>query len=173
MKKREDKNKQIDILAEEVNKFDHFYLTDAQGLNAEESTNLRKNCFEKEVKLTVVKNTLFKRALDKADGEFDELYDLLKNNTTVMFTNTANAPGRVLKDFLKNHDKPILKGAYASESVYVGEDQLEALASLKSKEELLGDIVMLLQSPAQTVVSQLQSAGQTIAGLTKALAEKE
>ncbi|MFP4663023.1 MAG: 50S ribosomal protein L10 [Bacteroidales bacterium] len=173
MKKREDKNKQIDILAEEVNKFEHFYLTDAQGLNAEESTILRKNCFEKEVKLTVVKNTLFKRALDKADGEFDELYDLLKNNTTVMFTNTANAPGRVLKDFLKNHDKPIFKGAYAAESVYVGEDQLEVLASLKSKEELLGDIVMLLQSPAQTVVSQLQSAGQKIAGLTKALAEKE
>ncbi len=173
MMKREDKNKQIDLLAEEVNKFDHFYLTDIKGLSAEESTDLRQKCYEKEVKLTMVKNTLFKRALDKADGEFEDLYQVLKQNTSVMFANTANAPGRVIKDFLKDHDKPLLKGAFAAEGIYVGEDQLETLASLKSKEELLGDIVHLLQSPAQTVVSQLQSGGQTIAGLTKALAEKE
>ncbi|MEA3448250.1 MAG: 50S ribosomal protein L10 [Bacteroidota bacterium] len=173
MKTREDKNKQIDILADEINRFDHFYLTNTQGLDAEETTDLRKQCYEKEVKLTMVKNTLFKRALDKADGDFEELYDLLKSNITVMFSNTANAPGKVIKTFIKNHDKPSLKGAYAAENFYLGEDQLEALAGLKSKEEILGDIVLLLQSPAKNVVSQLQSAGQIIAGLTKALADRE
>ncbi|MGC9330311.1 MAG: 50S ribosomal protein L10 [Bacteroidales bacterium] len=173
MKTKEDKNKQIDILTDEINRFDHFYLIDAQGLDAEETTQLRKQCHEKEVKLTMVKNSLFKRALDKADGDFEELYDLLKNNTTVMFSNIANAPGKVIKTFIKNHDKPGLKGAYAAESFYLGKDQLEALAGLKSKEELLGDIVLLLQSPAKNLVSQLQSAGQIIVGLTKALADRE
>jgi large subunit ribosomal protein L10 len=173
MKTREDKNKQIDILTEEINRFDHFYLTDTKGLDAEETTDLRKQCHEKEVKLTMVKNTLFKRALDKADGNFDELYDLLKENTTVMFTNTANAPGKIIKAFVKNHEKPRLKGAYATEYIFIGEDQLDVLAGLKSKEELIGDIILLLQSPSKTLVAQLQSAGQTIAGLTKALAEKE
>ncbi|MFO7789142.1 MAG: 50S ribosomal protein L10 [Bacteroidota bacterium] len=173
MKTKEDKKKLIDILAEEVNRFDHFYLTDTQGLDAEETTNLRQKCHENEVKLTMVKNTLFKRALDDADGDFDELYDLLKDNTTVMFANTANVPGKIIKAFTKDHDKPKLKGAFVENSFYIGENQLDALASLKSKEELIGDVIMLLQSPAKTVISQLQSGGQKIAGLTKALAEKE
>lgn len=173
MMKREDKNKLIEKLTEDIKKYDHFYLTDTKGLNAEDTTNLRRKCYENDVKLTVVKNRLFKLALDNFDGEFDEFLEILKNNTSVMFTNTANAPGKIIKDFLKDHSKPVLKGAYAAESVYIGEENLDALAGLKSKEELLGDIVNILQSPAKTVISQLQSGSQTIAGVVKTLSEKE
>lgn len=171
--KREVKDALIQKITEEVNSYDNLYLADIAGLDAEDTTNLRRKCFEKEVKLTVVKNTLLKRALDAAEGDYHDLYDLLKENTSVMFANTANAPGKIIKEFRKEKEKPILKGAYAAESFYIGDETLEALASLKSKEELLGDIVMLLQSPMKTLVSQLQSGGQTLAGVVKTLSEKE
>ena len=172
--KREDKNILIEKVTEEINKYDHFYLTDIAGLNAQDSTELRGECFEKGVKLMVVKNTLLKRALDNAEGDFEELYPVLKDNTAIMFADVANAPGKVIKEFLSNkHEKPILKAAYAAEGIFVGEENLEMLASLKSHDELIGDIVVLLQSPMKTVISQLQSGGQKITGVLKTLAEKE
>jgi large subunit ribosomal protein L10 len=171
--KREDKNALVEHLTEEINKYDHFYLTDIAGLDAQTTSDLRGKCFEKGIKLTVVKNTLFELALDKAEGEFDELKSVLKNNTAVMFADTANAPGKVIKEFRNDHEKPILKGAYAAESIFIGEENLEMLANMKSREELIGDIVVLLQSPMKTVISQLQSGGQTITGVLKTLAEKE
>ncbi len=171
--KREDKNILIEKVTEEINKYDHFYLTDIAGLNAQDSTELRGKCFEKGVKLMVVKNTLLKRALDNAEGDFEELYPVLKNNTAVMFADVANAPGKVIKDFLDKHEKPILKAAYAAESIFIGEENLDMLATMKSRDELIGDIVVLLQSPMKTVISQLQSGGQKITGVLKTLAEKE
>lgn len=170
---REDKNALVQQLTEEINKYDHFYLTDIEGLNAESSTDLRGKCYEKGIKLTVVKNTLFKLALEKAEGNFEEIYPVLKNNTAVMFADVANAPGKVIKDFRDKSEKPLLKAAYAAESIFIGDENLEMLASMKSREELIGDVVLLLQSPMKTVISQLQSGGQKITGVLKTLAEKE
>jgi len=171
--RREDKNILIEQITEDINKYDHFYLTDIAGLNASDSTELRGKCYEQGIKLMVVKNTLMKLALDKAEGDFEELYPVLKNNTAVMFADTANAPGKVIKGFLDKHEKPILKAAYAADSIFVGEENLDMLASMKSRDELIGDIVILLQSPMKTVISQLQSGGQIISGVLKALEEKE
>lgn len=149
-----------------------IYLADISELNASQSSELRRNCFKNGVKLQVVKNTLLKKAMEASDKEFDELYGSLKGNTSIMIAEQANAPAKVIKDFRKKAEKPILKGAWIEESCYVGDDQLEALVAIKSKEELLGEIVTLLQSPAKNVLSALQSGGNTVSGLVKALSEK-
>ncbi|HKK63836.1 MAG TPA: 50S ribosomal protein L10 [Bacteroidales bacterium] len=174
--KRSEKQAIIDNLKQEINSYNHFYLADISDLNAEKTSQLRRICFQKEVKLIVVKNTLLKRALDASDKEADELLDALKGNTAMMFCNTGNVPAKLIKDFRKKNPKlerPVLKAAYVEESVYVGAETLETLATIKSKEELIGDVVTLLQSPAKNVVSALQSSGQTITGLLQTLSEKE
>lgn len=174
--KRSEKQAIIDNLKQEINSYSHFYLADISDLNAEKTSQLRRTCFQKEVKLIVVKNTLLKRALDASDKEADELLDALKGNTAMMFCNTGNVPAKLIKDFRKKNPKlerPVLKAAYVEESVYMGEENLETLATIKSKEELIGDIVTLLQSPAKNVVSALQSSGQTITGLLQTLSERE
>ena len=174
--KRSEKQAIIDNLKQEINSYSHFYLADISDLNAEKTSQLRRTCFQKEVKLIVVKNTLLKRALDDSDKEADELLDALKGNTAMMFCNTGNVPAKLIKDFRKKNPKlerPVLKAAYVEESVYVGAETLETLATIKSKEELIGDVVTLLQSPAKNVVSALQSSGQTITGLLQTLSEKE
>lgn len=170
---RDEKNQLIDNLAQQLSESKHFYLTNIEALDAEQSSNLRRKCFEKDIKLVVVKNTLLKKALEKIEGDYEELYPVLKENTSVMFTNTGNIPAKLIKEFRKTWEKPVLKGAFVEESVYIGDDQLDALASIKSKEELIGDVVMLLQSPAKKVVSALQSGGGTLAGIIKTLQEKE
>jgi large subunit ribosomal protein L10 len=134
---------------------------------------LRRKCFEKDIRLVVVKNTLLKKALEKLDGEYGELYGVLKDSTSVMFSETGNAPAKLIKEFRKKLDKPVLKAAFVEESIYIGDDQIEILSSLKSKEELIGDIILLLQSPAKNVLSALQSGGNTLAGIIKTLSEKE
>ncbi len=171
--KREDKNTLIEKLKDQINAHSHFYLTDVADLNAKDTSDLRRKCFEQEVTLVMVKNTLFKIAMERAERDYEPLYDVLSKNTSVMFCNTANVPGKLIKDFLKEHDKPLLKAAYAEESFFVGEDQLEALASLKSKEELIADVIHLLKSPMKTVISQLQSGGQIITGVLETLSERE
>lgn len=170
---RDDKNQLIDNLAQELSDSKHFYIANIEALDAEQSSNLRRKCFENEIKLVVVKNTLLKKALEKIEGEYEELYPILKENSSIMLTETGNAPAKLIKEFRKTWDRPLLKGAYVEECIYIGDDQLEMLASIKSKEELIGDIVALLQSPAKNVVSALQSGGQTLAGLMKTLQEKE
>jgi large subunit ribosomal protein L10 len=170
---RDEKNQLIDKLAQQLSESKHFYLADIAALNAEQSSNLRRKCFEKDIKLVVVKNTLLQKALEKIEGEYSELFPVLKNNTSILFSETGNLPAKLIKEFRKVWDKPILKGAYVEESIYIGDNQLDALASIKSKEELIGDIVMLLQSPAKNVISALQSGGQTLTGLIKTLQEKE
>lgn len=171
--RREEKQVIIDSLAEQIEQYNHFYLTDTAELNAALTSDLRRACFKKDIKMIVVKNTLLKRALDKSEIDLEELYEVLNGSTSVMFTNTGNDPAKVIKNFRKKHDKPVLKGAYVEESVYIGDNQLETLAALKSKDELLGDLVALLRSPMQNVLSSLQSGSNNIHGVLKTLSERE
>jgi large subunit ribosomal protein L10 len=163
----------INNLQEQIDSYSHFYLTDISGLNAENTSDLRRLCFKQDVKLVVVKNTLLRKALESSNKNSEELYDALKGNTTVMFTENANAPAKLIKDFSKKHKKPVLKAAYVEESVYMGENQLEALIAVKSKNELIADVVALLQSPMKTVLGQLQSGGNIIHGVLDTLKERE
>ena len=170
---REEKKAIIDGLAEKLNTYPHFYVTDISALNAEQTAVLRRQCFEKEVNLVVVKNTLFQKALEQTEKADEELTDILEGSTSVMFSNVNKAPALVIKEFRRKSDKPILKAAYVESCLYIGDQNLAALVSIKSREELIGDIVALLQSPAKTVISALQaSAGQKIAGLVKTLEER-
>ena len=171
--RRDEKDVIIENLAQRLKETRHFYLTDISELNAEETSNLRRKCFEKEISLLVVKNTLLRKAMEKCEGDFDDLYDVLKDSTSIMFCETGNIPAKLIRDFRKTMEKPVLKAAFVEESIYIGDDQLEALSKIKSKEELLGDLVMLLQSPAKNLVSALASGGSRMAGALKTLSEKE
>ncbi|MDR2913530.1 MAG: 50S ribosomal protein L10 [Tannerella sp.] len=177
--KKEDKGRIINELTEQLKQYPHIYLTDIEALNAEKTSKLRKVCYKQEVKLVMVKNTLLKKAMENvAETDFSELYSVLKGNTAVMLANVANAPARLIQDFTKDaKDKdaarPKLKGAYVQEGFYTAND-LEALATIKSREELIGDVIGLLQSPAKNVISALQSnGGQKIHGLLKTLEERK
>ena len=162
----------IDSLVEQINSCNHFYLADISDLNAADTSELRRKCFTQDVKLVVVKNTLLRKALEKSEKQTDELYAILKGNTSVMFAENANVPAKLIKEFRKRRQKPLLKGAYVEESIYIGDDQLDALVAVKSKNELIADVVALLQSPLKTVLSQLQSGGNIIHGVLKTLEEK-
>jgi large subunit ribosomal protein L10 len=170
--KREEKDIIVNSLVDQLNDSPHFYLTDSSELNAEATSLLRRKCFESEIKMVVVKNTLLKRALEKTDYEVEELYDVLKGSTSIMFTETGNSPAKVIKEFRKKFEKPLIKAAYVEESVYIGDDQLENLVNVKSKDELLGDLIGLLQSPMKTVISQLKSGNNILAGVLETLSEK-
>ena len=171
--RREEKNAIIDSLAENLKEYSHFYLTDTAQLNAADTSDLRRKCFENDIKLIVVKNTLLKRALDMSEGKFEELYPVLKGTTSIMFAQTGNGPAKLIKEFRRKHDKPVLKGAYVQESVFIGESMLDTLISVKTREELIGDIILLLQSPARNVISALQSGGNKLHGVLETLSKKE
>ena len=174
--RKEDKGAIIEQLTATVKEYGNFYLTDIEALNAEKTSQLRKACFKQDIKLVVVKNSLLKKALESVEGDFSALDGSLKGNTAVMFCNGANVPAKLIKEFTKDtkgEGKPQLKAAYVQESFYVGAENLDALINIKSKKELLGDIILLLQSPAQNVISALQSAGQTIHGVLTTLEERE
>ena len=171
--RREEKNAIISELEEKLNQYNHFYLADISELNAADTSMLRRKCFEKEILLVVVKNTMLKKALEKFDGTFDELYSSLKNSTSVMFCDTGNTPAKLIQDFRKGHEKPILKAAFVEESIYVGENMLETLSAIKSKDELIGDVMLLLQAPMNNLLSALNSGGNKLAGALKVLADKE
>ena len=174
--KKEDKGLIIGQLTEIVKEYPNFYLTDIEALDAEKTSKLRRECFKKEIKLVVVKNNLLKKALENVEGDFSPLQVAMKGNTAVMFSQTANAPARLIKEFTKDtkgEGKPKLKAAYVQESFYVGADNLDLLVNIKSKNELIADVIALLQSPAKNVTSALQSSGQTILGELKTLEERE
>ncbi|MDF1574009.1 MAG: 50S ribosomal protein L10 [Bacteroidales bacterium] len=171
--RREEKEVIIDNLAQRLDDSKHFYLTDISSLNAEETSRLRRKCFEREISLMVVKNTLLRKAMEKSEGDFNDLYDVLKDSTSIMFCETGNIPAKLIKEFRKTMEKPLLKAAFVEESIYIGDDQLDALSNIKSKEELLGDLLMLLRSPASNLVSALASGGSKLAGALKTLSEKE
>jgi len=171
---RQEKATVIEELKEKFENNDFFYITDSSTLTVQEVNSFRQLCFEKGVEMKVVKNTLAQKALESAPEEknYAQIYEALKGPTAFLFTETANVPARLIKEFREDHDRPILKAAYIDTSVYMGDDQIEPLTKLKSKEELLGEVIGLLQSPIKNVISSLQSGGQTLSGLLKALEER-
>lgn len=170
--RKEDKNQLIDSLTDALANNNNFYIADISELDSEKTTKLRRLCHKYAIKVTVVKNTLLRKAMDKSEKNYEELYELLKGPTSIMFAEAGNAPARMIKEFRKKSEKPILKGAFIEEMTYIGDDQLDFLVALKSKDELVGDIIALLQSPMRNVLGALQSGGNTISGLVKTLGER-
>lgn len=172
--KKEDKSAIIGQIADILKEYPNFYLVETAGLNAEKTSELRRACFKAGVKLVVVKNTLLHKALEGMDGDYTELYPALKGSTSLMCTTVANAPAKLIKDFVKKDETlPRLKAAYVEETVYFGADQLDTLATIKSKNELIADVIALLQSPAKNVVSALTSGGTKLHGILETLSKKE
>ena len=170
---REEKSEIIQDLTAKLADNANVYVADISGLNAGNTSDLRRACFKANVSLEVVKNTLLAKAMEASDKDFGDLPSTLKGNTSIMFSETGNAPAKVIKAFRKKADRPLLKGAYVEEAIFIGDDQLDALVDIKSKEELLGEIIGLLQSPAKNVVSALKSGGSKLSGILKTLSEKE
>lgn len=170
--KKDEKTQFIEDLTQKLSASSNFYLTDIADMNVETSSRLRRNCFKKNVELKMVKNTLLRKAMENSGKDFSPLFDVLKGSTSIMFSEVANDPAKLIQEFRKSAQKPILKAAYVQESVYIGDDQLDSLVSIKSKEEMIGVIIGMLQSPAQNVISALQSGGQKLSGIVKTLSEK-
>ena len=169
---REDKLTVIQDLTSQLSENATIYLADISGLDADTTSNLRRACFKANIRLSVVKNTLLAKAMEASEKDFGELPEVLKGNTSLMFSEVSNAPAKLIKTFRKTSDKPILKGAFIEEAIYVGDNQLDALVDIKSKEEVIGDIIGLLQSPAKNVISGLKSGGGKLAGIIKTLSER-
>lgn len=169
---REEKNQIIDNLVGELSRYSSFYITDISALPSDKTSKLRRLCFNKQVGLTVAKNSLIKKALEKIEGDFSELVPTLKGFSAIMVAEFPNVPAKLIKEFRATSDKPLLKSACIDGGIYVGDNQLDALASLKTKDELVGDIIGLLQSPAQNVISGLKGQGGKIAGILKTLEER-
>ena len=170
---REEKDLQIKELTQMLADNSVLYLTDATGLNAEATTQLRRACYKNDICMRVVKNTLLRRAMDAAEGtDYSELYEVLSGQTALLVGNVGNAPAKLLKEFRKKNDMPVLKAAYVEESTYLGDDQIDALTAIKSKDELVAELIALLQSPMKNVVGALNSGGNTVSGLVKALQER-
>ena len=169
---KQEKDKTIQALDNMLSDNNNFYLADISGLNAEQNSALRRLCFKRSVTIKVIKNSLLKKALERNDVDFSQLYNVLVGNTSIMQAEAGNAPAKVIKEFRKKNTKPILKAAHIEEAMYIGDENLATLADLKSKEELIGDIITLLQSPAKNVISSLQSGGNKLAGIIKTLEEK-
>ncbi len=170
---REEKSQVIEELTVQLADNTNIYLTDISGLNAGSTSDLRRACFKSKIRLAVVKNTLLAKAMEASDRDFGDLPSTLKGNTSVMYSETGNAPAKVIKAFRKKSEKPLLKGAFIEESIYIGDEQLDMLVDIKSKEEIIGDIIGLLQSPAKNVISALQSGGGKLSGILKTLSQRE
>jgi len=170
---REEKSTVISAIEAQLADNSTIYLADISGLDAATTSDLRRACFKANVKLSVVKNTLLAKAMEASEKEFGELQDVLQGNTSLMFSEAGNAPAKLIKKFRKKNNKPLLKGAFIEEAIYIGDDKLDALVSIKSKEEVIGDIIGLLQSPVKNVISGLKSGGSTLSGLLKTLSERE
>jgi large subunit ribosomal protein L10 len=169
---REEKSRVIEDLTAQLADSNVVYIADISNLNAETTSNLRRACFKAGIQLNVVKNTLLEKAMKASSNDYGDLPSILKGNTSIMIAENGNAPAKIIKEFRKKSDKPILKGAYIHQAVFIGDNQLDALVALKSKEEVIGDIIGLLQSPAKNVVSALKSGGGKIAGIVKTLSER-
>jgi large subunit ribosomal protein L10 len=170
--RKEEKHEVVLALTEQIQEYGNFYITDTANLTVAKVNAIRRKCFESDIKMQVAKNTLIKKAMEAAGGDYSEMYDVLKGSSSIMFSKTANAPAKLIKQLRKQGDKPLLKAAYIDSAVFVGDNQLDALVNLKSKEELVADIIALLQSPAKNVISGLQSGGNKLAGIVKTLQER-
>jgi large subunit ribosomal protein L10 len=169
---REEKSRVIEDLTAQLASSNVVYIADISNLNAETTSNLRRACYKAGIQLNVVKNTLLEKAMKASDNDYGDLPSVLKGNTSIMIAEAGNGPAKIIKEFRKKSDRPILKGAYIDSAVFIGDNQLDALVAIKSKEEVIGDIIMLLQSPAKNVVSALKSGGGKIAGIVKTLSER-
>lgn len=170
--RKEDKNTIIELISKQLKENPNFYLTDISDLNAENTAKLRRLCFSRDIKLLVVKNTLLRKAMERSDIDMSELFPTLKGATSVMFSEIGNAPAKLIKEFRKTSDRPILKAAFIEEATYIGDNQVDFLVNVKSKNDLIADLIALLQSPAKNVVGALQSGGQKLTGILKTLSEK-
>lgn len=170
--KREEKEQIISSLVENLSKYSNFYITDISNLTVEKTNQLRRLCFDKDVKINVAKNSLIQKALERMDGDYTPMFEALKGSTAIMYSDTGNVPAKLIKEFRKKSDRPVLKGAWIDTAVYIGDNNVDTLAVLKSKNELVADIIALLQSPAKNVISALQSGGQKLSGILKTLEEK-
>ena len=169
---REEKLNVIEDLTVQLSENPTIYLADISGLDGFTTSNLRRVCFKDNIKLAVVKNTLLAKAMQASNKEFGELYEVLRGNTSLLLSETANGPAKLIKNFRKKSNKPLLKGAFVEECIYIGDDQLDLLVKIKSKEELIGDIIGLLQSPAKNVISRLKSSGSKLVAILKTLSER-
>ena len=169
---KQEKVQEIQDLTSEITSVKNLYLTDIAGLDATQTTALRRACFNANIRLSVVKNTLLAKAMEASDKDFGELKSVLKGNTSLMISDAGNAPAKLIKDFRKKSDKPLLKGAYIEETVYIGDDQIDYLESIKSKEELIGDVISILQSPAKKLILALESGKSNLSGILKTLSER-
>ncbi len=170
---REEKNEVVLSLQEKMQEYGNFYIADTSGLTVEKINGIRRKCFESGIEMKVAKNTLIRKAVEGLEGDSSELFQALKGSSSILFSKTGNAPAKLIKALRKGSDKPVLKAAYIDTAIFIGDNQLDNLVSLKSKEELVGEIIGLLQSPAKNVISALKSGGTTIAGLVKTLQERE
>lgn len=170
--KKSEKDQLIDSLAGELKEANFLYITDISDMTVENSNKLRRLCFKRNVQLRVVKNTLLRKAMERSEKDFSELYGVLKGASSIMFADSQKLPAQLIKEFRKTNPKPILKGAYIMESAYVGDNLLDTMLALKSKNELIADVIAALQSPAKNVIGALQSGGQTLSGVLKTLSEK-
>ena len=169
---KEEKHELVLALTEQINEYGNFYITDTANLTVAKVNDIRRKCFENEITMQVAKNSLIKKAMEAAEGDFSPIYDVLKGSSTILFTKSATAPAKLIKQLRKTGEKPILKAAYIDAAIFVGDNQLDTLINLKSKEQLIGEIIGLLQSPAKNVVSALQSGGNKLAGIVKTLQER-
>lgn len=170
--KREEKEQIISSLVENLSKYSNFYITDISNLTVEKTNRLRRLCFDKDVKINVAKNSLIKKALERMDGDYSPIFSALKGSTAIMYSDTGNVPAKLIMQFRKTSDRPVLKGAWIDSAVFLGDNNVDTLAFLKSKNELVADIIALLQSPAKNVIAGLQSGGQKLSGILKTLEEK-
>lgn len=170
--KKEEKYEVVNALTEQIKEYGNFYITDTSNLTVAKINAIRRKCFESDIKIQVAKNSLIKKAVETIGGDFTPMYDALKGSSSIMFSRSTNAPAKLIKELRKTGEKPLLKAAYIQSSFFIGDNQLDALINLKSKEQLIGDIIGLLQSPAKNVVSALQSSGNKLAGILKTLEER-
>lgn len=169
---KQEKVQEIQDLTSEITSVKNLYLTDIAGLDAIQTNALRRACFNANIRLSVVKNTLLAKAMEASEKDFGELKSVLKGNTSLMISETGNAPAKLIKDFRKKSDKPLLKGAYIEETIYIGDDQIDYLESIKSKEELIGDVISILQSPAKNLILALESGKSNLSGILRTLSER-
>ncbi|HEY1010546.1 MAG: 50S ribosomal protein L10 [Daejeonella sp.] len=170
--RKEEKHDVVLALTETIAEYGNFYITDTANLSVAKVNDIRRKCFDNGIKMQVAKNTLIRKAMEASEGDYSEIFDVLKGSSSILFSKTANAPAKLIKQLRKTGDKPVLKAAYIDSAVFIGDNQLDALVNLKSKEQLVADIIALLQSPAKNVISGLQSGGNKLAGIVKTLQER-
>jgi len=169
---KEEKHELVLALTEQIKEYGNFYITDTSDLTVAKVNNIRRKCFESDITMQVAKNTLIRKAMEASEGDFSPIFDVLKGSSSILFSKSATAPAKLIKQLRRTGDKPILKAAYIDSAIFVGDNQLDTLINLKSKEQLIGEIIGLLQSPAKNVISGLQSGGNKLAGIVKTLQER-